>query len=343
MTSSPHPAATEDEGQVDRVRVTVLSPPREARADLAADARRGLVGRDKWLPPKHLYDARGSALFEEITRLPEYPVTRAETAILEVASDAIVAASRPEELLELGSGSSRKTRLLLEAMHRAGAGDRYAPLDVSEAAIRGAADALAVDHPWLEVHGYVGDFHTDLPRVPREGRRLVAFLGSTVGNLVLEERAALFGAVVRSLERDDRFLLGAHLVTSPDVLVRAYDDAAGVTAAFISNLLVVLNRELDGDLPVDAFVHRARWDPVHERVTLTLEATRGVRARLAAIDLDVTFAAGEHLLVEHSHKFRVDGLCDELAAAGLAVDAVHHDLDRSFALLLARLRPEHGG
>lgn len=322
---------------VDAVTITVLSAPRAARDELAEDVRVGLGGPGpKWLPPKHLYDARGSELFEAITELPEYPVTRAETAVLERAADVLVDAARPAELLELGSGSSRKTVLLLEAMHDAGTGDRYAPLDVSEAAIRGAAAALAAGHPWLRVHGYVGDFVADLPRVPRDGRRLVAFLGSTIGNLDVRQRPGLYAAVRQAMRPGDRFLLGAHLVTDPATLERAYDDPAGVTAAFTTNLLHVLRRELDADLPVEAFQHRARWDPAHERVTLTLQATRPVEAHVRALDLAVRFDAGEELLVEHSHKFRTDRLSRELADAGLHVEQTHER--DGFVSLLARLR-----
>jgi L-histidine Nalpha-methyltransferase len=318
-----------------RITLTALTPPRAAREDLADDVRRGLTGAAKSLPPKHLYDARGSELFERITELPEYPVTRAETAVLEQAAEELIAASRPAELLELGSGSSRKTRLLLEAMHAAGTGDRYAPLDVSAAAIEGAAVELVAAYPWLTVHGHVGDFHTDLGRVPRDGRRLVAFLGSTIGNLDRSERHTLFEAVAASLEEDDRFLLGAHLVAPAEVMEPAYDDAAGVTAEFTRNLLVVLNRELDGDLPVEAFRHVAEWDAAEERVTLSLEATRDVHGRLASLDLDVNFSAGERLVVEHSHKFHVPGLTGELAAAGLAVEQIHDGDGSGFVSLLA--------
>lgn len=318
------------------VTITTLSALRAPREELADDARQGLTSSPKHLPPKHLYDARGSELFETITQLPEYPVTRAETAILEDAADDIVAGARPDELLELGSGSSRKTRLLLEAMHRQGTGDRYAPLDVSVAAVEQAAAELAVDHPWLEVRGAIGDFSRDVGKVPRDGRRLIAFLGSTIGNLLPPARAELLAAIADSMEPEDRFLLGVDLVKPRDVLEAAYDDAAGVTAAFTANLLVVLNRELAGDLPVDAFVHRARWDADQEHVELSLEATREVHARLEGVDLDVHFDAGEHLLVEHSCKFHVSGIRAELAAAGLEVEQVHGGDAHGFALLLAR-------
>jgi L-histidine Nalpha-methyltransferase len=316
--------------------VTTLSTLRDPREDLADDARRGLTSSPKHLPPKHLYDARGSELFEAITRLPEYPVTRAETAILEEAAATIVAAARPAELLELGSGSSRKTRLLLEAMHDQGTGDRYAPLDVSVAAVEQAAAELAVDHPWLEVRGAIGDFSRDLGAVPRDGRRLVAFLGSTIGNLLPPARAELLDALAGSLAPEDHLLLGVDLVKPREVLEAAYDDGAGVTAEFTRNLLVVLNRELDGDLPVDAFTHRARWDADLEHVELSLEAGRDVRARLGAIDLEVTFTSGEHLIVEHSCKFRVQGITAELEAAGMRVEQTHGGDAQGFALLLAR-------
>lgn len=319
------------------VAITTLSTFRDPRQELADDARRGLTATPKHLPPKHLYDARGSELFERITRLPEYPVTRAETAILERAAGAIVAAAEPAELLELGSGSSRKTRLLLEEMHRQGTGDRYAPLDVSVAAVERAAAELAVDLPWLEVRGAIGDFSRDVGAVPRDGRRLVAFLGSTIGNLLPPARAELLAALAGSLTLEDHLLLGTDLVKPRAVLEAAYDDAAGITAEFTRNLLVVLNRELAGDLPVDAFSHQARWDADREHVELSLRAERDVRARLAAIDLEVTFVRGEHLIVEHSCKFRVPGVTAELEAAGLRVEQVHGGATEGFALFLSRI------
>jgi L-histidine Nalpha-methyltransferase len=312
-----------------------LSEARPWRDQLADDVREGLTRTPKLLPPKYFYDERGSELFEAITELPEYYPTRTETAILEAHAATLIARTRPAELVELGSGSSRKTRLLLEAMHATGTGDRYAPLEISEAALVGAAQALTDDYPWLEVHGHLGDFDRDLGRLPRAGRRLVAFLGSTIGNLLPPERHRLFRAVADALGPDDAFLLGADLVKSPDVLVPAYDDAAGVTAEFNRNMLRVLNRELDADLPVETFEHRAVWNHVDERIEMHLVARAGVHARFGALDLDVRFEPGEPLVTEYSCKFRVDRLTRELAGAGMQVVEPLTDDARRFAVLLA--------
>jgi L-histidine N-alpha-methyltransferase len=317
------------------VTVSHLSEPRAVHDELVDDALAGLTGRPKSLPPKYFYDARGSELFERITRLPEYYATRAETAILEADADDLVAAVRPEELVELGSGSSRKTRLLLEAMHAQGAGNRYVPLDVSEAAVRSAAAVLAADYPWLRVDGLVGDFLRDLPAIPRHGTRLLAFLGSTIGNLDPAARRVFLKQVAAALAGDDRLLLGVDLVKDVAALEAAYDDAAGVTAAFNRNVLAVLNRELGGDLPVDAFAHVARWDPERSCVDLYLRATRPVTARLAEPGLEVTFAAGEELHTEMSCKFTRAGVEEELDEAGLTLERWLTDQAGRFALVLA--------
>jgi L-histidine N-alpha-methyltransferase len=318
------------------VHVEALSTPRALHDELLDDVRAGFADAPRWLPPKYFYDATGSALFERITALPEYYPTRAETAILEAHAGALVGAVAPEQLVELGSGSSRKTVLLLEAMHTHGTGDAYVPFDVSEDAIRGAAAALGRDHPWLDVRGYVGDFTSDLHRLPRTGRRLVAFLGSTIGNLDPNGRAAMLGEIRSTLDDDEALLLGADLVKDPDVLVAAYDDATGVTAAFNRNLLHVLRRELGADVEVDAFVHRARWEPTQERVEMWLVAVRDTSMHVPELDLTADFAAGEGLRTELSCKFRRDGLTAELEAAGLAVDRWSTDPDGQFALVLAR-------
>ncbi len=318
------------------VRIERLSTPAALRDELAADVRAGLLVGPKELPPKYFYDARGSELFEEITRLPEYYPTRSETEILEAHAGDVVELARPEELLELGSGSSRKTRLLLEAMHERGTGDRYVALDVSEDAIRQAAATLIGDHPWLEVVGVVGDFHEDLGRIERGGRRMVAFLGSTIGNLDPGERAKFLPQVAGMLEGDDHLLLGLDLVKDVAALEAAYDDAAGVTAAFNRNVLEVINRELDGDLPVDAFEHLARFVPEHSWVEMRLRALRDVEAHLAAVDVEVRFEAGEELRTEISTKFTREGVESELGQAGLEPVRWFTSSDEGFALLLAR-------
>lgn len=318
-----------------RVSVTRLSTPADLRDELAADVRLGLTGGARQLPPKYFYDARGSALFEEITRLPEYYLTRAETEILEAHADELVGEARPQELLELGSGSSRKTRLLLEAMHAQGAGHRYVPVDVSETALRTAAEALVADYPWLRVDAYVGDFHTDLALIPPVGRRLVAFLGSTIGNLEPPERASFYKSVAGLVGDDGNLLLGVDLLKDPSVLEAAYDDAAGVTAEFNKNVLHVLARELAAEVPVDAFEHVAAFDREHSWVEMRLRATHAVVLRFPTLGLDVPFAAGDEVRTEISAKFTRPVVEEELAGAGLDVKRWLTDTGGRFALLLA--------
>jgi L-histidine N-alpha-methyltransferase len=320
----------------DRVHVTRLSSPRALRDERAADVRAGLSQRPRSLPSKYFYDARGSQLFEEITQLPEYYPTRVETGILEAHADELVEMVAPDELVELGSGSSRKTRVLLEAMHGRGSGHRYVPIDVSEDALREAAETLADAYAWVEVEGLVGDFHGDLARIPANGTRLVAFLGSTIGNLDRPERAVLLHDVATLLGPRDAFLLGADLVKDPDVLVAAYDDAQGVTAEFNRNILHVVNREVDADFPVEAFAHVARWNPDEDRVESSLRAERPVVVTFPGLDLEVAFEAGEELHTELSCKFRRAGLTAELEAAGLRVEQWLTDAEERFAVVLAR-------
>jgi L-histidine N-alpha-methyltransferase len=315
--------------------MTRLSARTDRMDQLAQDVRHGLGATPKWLPPKYFYDARGSELFERITRLPEYYLTRCEREILETITDGLAARLRPGELVELGSGSSRKTRLLLEAMHRHRGGSRYAPLDVSADALEGAAATLTSSYPWLEFEGFVGDFTADLPAVPRRGRRLLAFLGSTIGNLDPDERAALLGGVAAALRPGDRFLLGVDLVKDPAVLRAAYDDAAGVTAEFNRNLLRVLNRDLHAGIPVDAFEHVAVYDFELARIEMRLRALRDLTVSFPTLDLEVGFAAGEELRTEISCKFTRDGIEGELAAAGLRLESWHEDPAHRFACAVA--------
>jgi L-histidine N-alpha-methyltransferase len=315
--------------------ITQLSPQADRRSQLAEDVRAGLSASPKWLPPKWFYDARGSDLFEDITRLPEYYLTRAESEILDSITDGLVGSLRPAELVELGSGSSRKTRLLLEAMHRHHGGSRYAPIDVSEDALEGAASALSSSYPWLEFDGFVGDFSADLPLVPRRGRRLLAFLGSTIGNLTRVERAGLLGGVAGALWPDDRFLLGVDLVKDPAVLLAAYDDSAGVTAEFNRNLLRVLNRELGAAIPLDAFEHVAVYDAGEQRIEMHLRALRPLTIRFPTLDLEVRFARDEELRTEISSKFTRSGVEGELAAAGLQLESWHQDSGDRFACAVA--------
>jgi L-histidine Nalpha-methyltransferase len=308
----------------------------DADAALRADVRAGLTAQRKSIPPKWFYDARGSALFEEITALPEYYPTRTERALLERSVAEIAAASGADTLVELGSGSSAKTRLLLDAFRRAGTLRTYVPQDVSEAALREAIDALAIEYPGLEVHGVVGDFTADLDKLPRgRHRRMVAFLGGTIGNLLPPERAGFLTALRASLEPGEQLLLGTGMVIDEPTLVAAYDDTAGVTAAFNRNLLDVLNRELNADFDVAAFAHHALWDAEHEWIEMRLRAERAMTVHVRDLDLTVEFAAGEELLTEISAKFRPGGVRGWLEATGWEIVQSWTDPGERFALTLA--------
>ncbi|MFJ8397767.1 L-histidine N(alpha)-methyltransferase [Streptomyces sp. NPDC094144] len=301
-------------------------------AALRADVLDGLTRQPKTLPPKWFYDARGSELFEEITRLPEYYPTRAEREILIGRAGAIATASGARTLVELGSGSSEKTRHLLDALPEL---HTYVPVDVSESALRGAAEALLEERPGLSVHALIADFTgaLTLPRTP--GPRLVAFLGGTIGNLLPQERAAFLSSVRSLLSPGDSLLLGTDLVKDEEVLVAAYDDAAGVTAAFNRNVLSVVDRELGADFEPGDFEHVARWDPEREWIEMRLRARRELTVKIPELNLVVPFEAGEELRTEISAKFREEGVRDELDGAGLRLTQWWTDSAGRYALSLA--------
>lgn len=307
----------------------------ELTAALRDDARAGLTATPKTLPPKYFYDARGSELFEEITRLPEYYPTRAEREILTGRAPLIARVTGAKTLVELGSGSSEKTRLLLDALRDAGTLGSFAPLDVSASALRDAVATLRTDYPDLHVRGIVADFVNHLEVLPDNGDRLVAFLGGTIGNFTPAERAPFLAALRDRLSTGEWLLLGADLVKSPDMLVPAYDDAAGVTAEFNRNVLHVLNRALDADFDVTAFEHVALWDPANEWIEMRLRATSAQRVHVGGLDLTVDFAEGEELRTEVSAKFRREGLTAELSAAGFTLHHWWTDEAGRFALALA--------
>ena len=315
-----------------------LLPADYRAASLRADALGGLTATPKSLPPKWFYDAQGSALFEKITELPEYYPTRAERSILRAVAPEIAALSKASSLVELGSGSSEKTRLLLSALRDAGTLRAYVPVDVSESALAGAGDALAAEYPELAVHAVVADFGQDLGIAngsAGDGPRLVAFLGSTIGNMVPAERAEFLRRVREGLAPGDTFLLGTDLVKDPAVLVPAYDDAAGVTAAFNKNVLAVLNAELGADFDLDAFEHVAVWDAEHEWIEMRLQATAAQTVQVRDLGLTVSFAPGEEMRTEVSAKFREAGVRAELAAAGLDMRSWWTDEGGQFGLSLS--------
>ena len=302
---------------------------------MAADVRAGLTATPKTLPPKYFYDARGSELFDEITRLPEYYPTRAERAILDARGGEIAQATRAETLVELGSGTSEKTRLLLRALRDIGSLRRFVPFDVDPAVLKDASAGVAEEFPGLDVQPIVGDFEKHLGAVPTSPRRLLAFLGSTIGNLDPAQRGEFLQAVRATLGSGDTFLLGTDLVKSAQRLVAAYDDAAGVTAAFDKNVLAVVNRDLGADFHPDSFDHIAVWNAEHEWIEMRLRSREDQRVRIAALDLEVRFERGEEIRTEISAKFRRATVEAELATAGLRLTNWWTDPAGDFALSLS--------
>ena len=314
----------------------VHDTPDEVTEALRADVREGLSATTKWLPAKWFYDARGSELFERITELPEYYPTRCERAVLEREAARIAGTTAACTLVELGSGSSAKTRLLLDGLRDGGTLRRFVPLDVSESALAGATASIAGDYPGLTVNGVVGDFTGQLGSLPGERPRLVAFLGGTIGNLLPPERRKFLSSVRAVLDPGEWLLLGTDLVKDEATLVRAYDDAAGVTAEFNRNVLRVINGRLGADFDPAAFEHVAFWDRDAEWIEMRLRARTEQRVAIAGAGMNVTIAAGEHIRTEISAKLRRTTVTAELADAGFALERWWTDTDGYFGVSLAR-------
>lgn len=319
-----------------RVTFTDLLPADFEATTLRDDVRRGLGSGRKSLPPRWFYDKVGSELFEEITRLPEYYPTRTEREILTRHAGEIVAAAAPQTLVELGSGSSEKTTLLLDALTARPGSTRYVALDVSKDALHGAAATLRARYPALDVDLIRADFAAQLDRLPGASRRMVAFLGSTIGNFEPEPRARFLTGLRVALRPGEHLLLGADLVKPVEVLVPAYDDAAGVTAAFNLNVLEVLNNRLSADFDRSRFEHHAVWDADREWIEMRLRARSDMTVHLTDPGLVVRLATGEEILTEISAKFRPEPLAGELRAAGFEQAGWWTDDRGWFALSLWR-------
>jgi L-histidine N-alpha-methyltransferase len=318
--------------------IEVHLAPGDLRAAMEADVRTGLTASPKHLPPVYFYDDRGSRLFDEITRLPEYYPTRAERAILESHAKDMVESAGADVLVELGAGTCEKSRVLLDAMQSCGRLGSYVPLDVSDTTLWEAATSLSEAYPGLTVRAVVGDFHRHMGNLGADRPRLIAFLGGTIGNFEPTQRADFLERLVATMQPGDRFLLGTDVVKDRDRLVAAYDDAAGVTAEFNRNVLHVLNRDLGADFATERFTHVARWNEVDHRIEMWLRSVDACRVHVAELDLDVEFAAGEEMLTEISTKFSPGGLRDELESVGLVVEATWAAPGDEFLMTLA-VRP----
>lgn len=306
----------------------------DLRSALVKDVRKGLNSDPKWLSPVWFYDDRGSGLFDAITRLPEYYLTRSERRLLEANAPDIAGVASADTLVELGAGTCEKSRVLLDAMREVGELRRYVPLDVSESTLWEAANSLAEDYPGLAVNAVVGDFLRHIDRVPGDGRRMVAFLGSTIGNLPPAERAQFLFELGSTMDSGDMLLVGTDLVKEPERLLLAYDDTAGLTAAFNRNVLQVLNHELGADFDPMRFDHVAMWDADQEWIEMRLRSNEDQKIEIPDLGMTVSFAAGEEMRTEVSAKFTRDTVERELSDSGFEVESMWEDPE-GFLLTLA--------
>jgi len=315
--------------------IDVHLSPDDVRRQMRADAVRGLQAAEKSIPPVWFYDERGSRLFEEITQLPEYYPTRAERALLERHAPSIAEQAKADTLVELGAGACDKTRVLLAALDEAGTLARYVPFDVSDDFLRSAATSLAEEYTALDIHLVIGDFHHHLAEIPAEGRRMIAFLGGTIGNLTPVQRARFLFDLNCSMASGDSLLLGTDLVKDRGRLVAAYDDADGVTADFNRNVLHVLNAQLGGDFDPALFHHVALWNEDEQWIEMRLRAAQETEVSLTEAGLTVRFDQGEDLLTEISAKFTPERVTQELSEAGFVVDGMWGADEGEFLLTLA--------
>jgi L-histidine N-alpha-methyltransferase len=315
--------------------IDVHLSPGDVRTQMQADALAGLQAGEKSIPPVWFYDERGSQLFEEITRLPEYYPTRAERHLLEAHAPTIAEMSKADTLVELGAGACDKTRVLLDALQETGTLARYVPFDVSDEFLRSAASTLSDEYAELDVHVVIGDFHQHLAEIPSDGRRMIAFLGGTIGNLNPAQRTRFLFDLNCTMSSDDTLLLGTDLVKDRARLVAAYDDAAGVTAEFNRNVLHVLNAQLGGDFNPELFTHVALWNEQDQWIEMRLRAMEPTTVTLREAGIRVQFAQGEDLLTEISSKFTPERISEELAAAGFVVEGMWGADQGEFLLTLA--------
>jgi dimethylhistidine N-methyltransferase len=322
---------------------SLSSLPTARLSAVGEEVFRGLTSRPKTLSPWLFYDDEGSRLFEQITGLDEYYLTRTERAIFAAHADAVIALAageKPLAVIELGAGTASKTGLLLAAAVRRQGRLDYYPIDVSESALEEAKQHLELELAGVEVHPRVGDYTEGLGQIDSNGdakgaRRLVLYIGSSIGNFEPGDAMSLLRAVRAELETGDRLLLGTDLVKSTALLEAAYEDAAGVTAAFNKNVLARINRELGGNFRLDAFEHRALWNAQQSRMEMHLVSTVAQRVRVTALELSIGFAAGESIHTENSYKFTDDGVMELLQGAGFGLLGDWKDEQGWFGVYLA--------
>ncbi|MFQ5994252.1 MAG: L-histidine N(alpha)-methyltransferase [Acidiferrobacterales bacterium] len=320
----------------DRITITHLSDCDPMR-DFADDVQAGLSSTPKYLLPKYFYDERGSLLFDRICGTPEYYLTRTEDSLLADIADGLIERVRPETILELGSGASRKTVRLLQACDRQRCHVRYLPLDVCAEMLLDAARRLTREYGWLEIEALVGDYCSDLGQIPRgDGTRLFPFLGSTIGNFDSHETARFLRTVRIMMEDRDWLLLGADRVKDVNVLNAAYNDTAGLTADFNLNALEVINRELAGEFDLHSFHHHAWYNDAQARIEMHIRSKTAQVVRIGELDQSVAFAPGESILTEISRKFTLASLDQMLVDGGFVAEQHFQPQNRYFSLVLAR-------
>jgi L-histidine N-alpha-methyltransferase len=305
----------------------------------ASAAREGLTATPKWLPAKLFYDEAGSALFEQITELPEYYLTRTERSIFENFAPEILQSAGPSlTLVELGAGTAAKTCILIEELLRRQSRAMFYPIDVSPSALQEAATQLGRQFPQLRVNPIVADYTGGVEALTRiSGRKLVLYIGSSIGNFEPDNSIRVLRRVRRTLRAGDALLLGADFAKSPKILVPAYDDAQGVTAAFNKNVLARLNRELEANFDLDTFRHVALWNRRCSRMEMHLESTIAQQVFIPALDLDIAFAKGERIHTENSYKYTPEMIESILRESGFRLEQSWHDRQKWFGVHLARV------
>lgn len=319
--------------------MTIVIGSGDPRIEFGRDVAAGLSASPKRLDCRYFYDAEGSALFDAICELPEYYLTRAETAILRAhAGDIAERFPGDATLVELGSGSAVKTRLLLEAFFRSRAQLRYVPIDICRPVLEASAAQLLREFPQLEITAVAAEYQHGLQQIRAQGDRpkLIVWLGSNIGNFDRSAAAHFLIQVRGTMTATDRLLLGVDLRKDKAVLEAAYDDTAGVTAAFNRNVLARINRELDGNFDLGAFGHRAIYEEIEGRIEMYLVSTQAQRVRIGRLGLEVAFAAGEQVHTEDSYKYSPAEIADLGAAAGLGIEQSYFDAERRFCVCLLR-------